>query len=388
MNRDGRRLLLVLRDLPQGPGSGAARSMASICELLAEAGWQVRALCTTTSESQQQTDILTWLDGMHISVERLARHGPELRYRHRGVQYRTLVTPPVPARDWEKVHGRRFDRAFEEELNAFQPQVMFTYGMFAGDVRRQRLAIHHAVKVVFGLRNEHYLGFTGWDHVSAVLTPSQYLSDRYRDACGLESTPLLVPLDAADIVAPDHDPIFITFINPSVQKGVEVFARIAEKLSVQRPDLPFLVIESRGRAGTLLAAGERAGIDLRRHENIMISPPVPSPKDIFQPTRLLLVPSLQEAGARVVAEALMNGVPPLVSNRGGLPEMCGGAGRVLPIGSEQDIDRWIDAIVLLMDDDAQYGVESERARRASHRFDRDQLRPEYDRFFAGVLMDA
>jgi glycosyltransferase involved in cell wall biosynthesis len=244
------------------------------------------------------------------------------------------------------------------------------------------------VKVVFGLRSEVYLGFRDWRHISGILTPSQYLTSLYQADSGLESTPLPAPLDPDEIVADNHEPIFITFVNPSARKGVDFFAHLAERLCTARPDLPFLVIESGGSAGTLVAAGLRAGFDLRRHENIMISPPVPLPKDIFAPTRVLVVPSLQEPGARVVAEALLNGVPPIVSNRGGLAEMCNGAGRVLPVDDEAAIDAWIEAIVPLMDDEDLYRSESARARVASTAYDRDALRPRYDAFFRAVLADA
>ena len=117
----------------------------------------------------------------------------------------------------------------------------------------------------------------------------------------------------------------------------------------------------------------------------MISPPVPLPRDIFAPTRVLLVPSLREAGARVVAEALLNGVPPIVSDRGGLAEMCNGAGRVLPVDDDQAIEAWIEAILPLMDDEDLYRAESAKARAAATAYNRDALRPQYDAFFRAVL---
>jgi glycosyltransferase involved in cell wall biosynthesis len=386
MDRTGPRLLLVLPQLPQDPASGAARSMTSISELLAECGWQVRALATTVTESAHPVDSRGVLEALGTAVERRSRRGPELHYTRRGIAFRTLVTPgSLRLATWEKVDGRRFDLAFAEELSAFAPDILFTYGMYEGDLRRQRSAARAGIKVVFGLRNEAYLGFREWNHVSGVLTPSQYLSDAYLADAGLASTPLFAPMDPEEILAADRDPIFITMVNPSVRKGVDFFARLAERMSVSRPDLPFLVIESEGSAGTLLDAGRRAGIDLRRHENIMISRSVPQPKDIFAPTRVLVVPSIREPGARVVPEALLNGVPPVVSDRGGLPEMCCGAGRVLPVLNDAAIDAWMATIVALMDDDELYRAESERALQAAHAFERDILRPKYDAFFRGVL---
>ena len=63
----------------------------------------------------------------------------------------------------------------------------------------------------------------------------------------------------------------------------------------------------------------------------MAAPATPRPADFFALTKILLVPSLfPEPFGRVAAEALINGIPPLVSDRGALPETVAGAGRVLP----------------------------------------------------------
>lgn len=380
------RLLLLLPQLPQDPGSGAARSMTSICELLVESGWRVRSLSTTAMEASGRADPAALLAARGIDVSRRVKRGAEWHFHDRGIDFRAVVVGTgLTHRGWERVHGRAFDLALSEELSAFRPDVVFTFGMYPNDLRRQRLARRAGARIVFGLRNEAYLGFRGWGHVSAVLTPSRYLSNLYRTDAGLDSTPLPVPLDAAEVVAPAREPIFMTFVNPSIHKGVDFFVQVADRLSVQRPDLPFLIVESEGRAGTLLAAGQRAGVDLRRHENIMISAGVPRPRDIFAATRVLLVPSIREAGARVVAEALMNGVPPLVSDRGGLPEMCGGAGRVLPVATDGDVALWMDALVALMDDEGLFAAQSQKARGAGARYAREALRPQYDAVFRQVL---
>ncbi len=381
------RLLLLLPQLPQDPASGAARSLTSICELLSDSGWRVRALCTTLSESAQDLDAAAVLQRLGITVQRRSAPGPEWLYAHRGVQFRAVVMPPsarlAPA---DAVLARTLNLAMHQELSTFRPEIVFTFGMHADELERQHMAVRAGARLVFGLRNEAYLGFRQWGHLSGVLTPSDYLSALYRNDSGLDSTALPAPLDPDEVLAPARDPIFITMVNPSVRKGVDFFALLAERLSLRRPDLPFLVIESFADSGSLVQAGLRAGFDLRRHANIMISPSVPLPRDIFAPTRVLLVPSLQDAGPRVIAEALFNGVPPLVSDRGGLPEMCRGAGQVLPVNADDStIEAWIAALVRLMDDEAHYQRESERARLAGMAYDRDRLRPVYDAWFRDRL---
>ncbi len=394
------RLLFVVPQMPQDPSSGAARSTTTVCEMLAESGFMVRALGTTGTESGIHTEPLAYLRGLrsevHIAAGRTGnRIRPELEFTRRGIGYRLLDIGRKPLAQWEQTCGRQFDLAFDDELDRFQPDILFTYGGSPGDVRRQHRARRQGVKIVFGLRNEGYLTPGFFDHVDAVLTPSRYLSERYRQTIGLESTPLPSPVDIEDVVAEEHDPIFVTMVNPTPAKGLMFFARLAEELGVRRPDIPVLVVESRGTAGKLTSAGLAGGFDLRRHENLMFAAAVPTPKDIFLPAKTLLAPSLMEAFGRVVAEALLNGVPPIVSDRGGLAEAANGAGFVLPLPADLDIstvkpvsagavEPWIETIIKLEDDPEFYAREAQRAKAASRAYVREELVPRYVEFFRTV----
>jgi glycosyltransferase involved in cell wall biosynthesis len=391
------RVLLVLPQLPQDPAAGAARSLTTICEMLAASGFEVRALAVTASENPATTKAHPVLHSLGIEFVIERRKRPELRFTHRGIAFRLIDTAGLSPLKWPKIYGRHFDAAFDEELNTFQPDAIFTFGGSADDVRRHRRAQNSGAKIVFGLRNEGYLTDNDWHrYTDAILTPSRYLSKLYRERIGIESEPLPTPIELADVVPDEHDPIFLTIVNPSPEKGVAVFATLAEELSKQRPDLPILVIESRGTAGLLAGIGENGGFDLRRHENIMFSPAVPTPKDVYLPTRILAVPSLMDAAPRVIAEALSNGIPPLVSNRGGLPEMADGAGFVFPIPdqitladrtpvSAEVVQPWIETVIRLFDDEEFYASESEKAKKASERFLPKVLAPQYANFFRKII---
>jgi glycosyltransferase involved in cell wall biosynthesis len=249
---------------------------------------------------------------------------------------------------------------------------------------------------VFALRNRSYLIPGFFDGVDAVLTPSQYPTDVYSQAIGLESTPIPLPMEPADVVAEAREPIFFTMINPSREKGVMLLARLAEELSLVRPDIPMLIVESRSSAGLLVQAGLAGGFDLRRHENLMMSPAVPQPKDIYAATRALLAPSIGfEAAGRVAVEALLNGIPPLVSDRGGLGEVCNGAGFVLPVPAgitpettrpvePEAVQPWIDLIVRLEGDTAFYEEECARALAAGRMYCPDALTRRYVEYFSRI----
>jgi glycosyltransferase involved in cell wall biosynthesis len=394
------RVLLVLPQLPQDPAAGAPRSLTTISELLAASGFSVHALAATASESRNLLKPETALRDLGIDFSTERRKRPEYRFQHRGISFRLIDVAELSVTGWQEVFGHAFDTAFDEELRSFAPDVIFTYGGLPGDLRRHERAQKSGAKVVFGLRNEFYLSNTGWQrHIDDFLTPSRYLSELYRERIGIESTNLPTPIAADEAVGPDHDPIFLTMINPSYEKGVVVFATLAEELSKQRPDLPILVVESRGTAGLLAEVGERGGFDLRRHENIMFSPAVPTAKDLYVPTRMLAVPSLADAAPRVIPEALLNGIPPLVSDRGGLAEYAGGAGFTFSLPDDvstatrkpvapEVVQPWIETIIRLFDDEGAYRAECEKARNAAKRFSPEVLAPQYAKYFLQIISRA
>jgi glycosyltransferase involved in cell wall biosynthesis len=148
-------------------------------------------------------------------------------------------------------------------------------------------------------------------------------------------------------------------------------------LGSRRPDVPVLVVQSGQSGGALNAI---PGVDFSKYPQIMAAPAVPMPADYFALTRLLLVPSVwPEPFGRVAAEAMINGIPPLVGTRGALPEVIGGdyaeggAGRVLPIPdwmtvettelpSEREVAPWFDGVCALLDDAALYESMAARGR--------------------------
>jgi len=233
------------------------------------------------------------------------------------------------------------------------------------------------ITTAFAVRGFGYYDARYFRDVDHVFTCSQFLTDVYRDKIGLVSTPLEPPIDWASVVAPAESRAFVTFVNPSMHKGLYLFARLADMLGSRRPDIPVLVVQSGHSGGSLNAIPE---IDFSKYPQIMAAPPVPAPADYFALTRLLVVPSVwEEPFGRVAAEAMINAIPPLVSNRGSLPQVIGGdfsedgGGRVLPVPewmtfkttrlpAEREIEPWYEAVCGLWDDPALYQAVAARAR--------------------------
>ncbi len=410
-----RRVLLLLPQAPQDPSSGAARSLRTICRLLANSRlpdgtpeFSVRAVGTTASDrgSWPNGEPAAALAAMGFSATRQPVPGEPraalLAFDDHGVFTRLVDTGGRPG-DLRASGQRTLDALLTDELRTVPPDICLTFGGHSADHARRTRVRTAGAAVVFGLRQWGYIHaprnfFTATHAIDAVLTPSEFLLHRYREThqipagAGLPSA-----LDPAEIVAPEpREPVFVTFINPSQEKGVFFFVRLAEQLALRRPDIPLLVQESRGTRDTLLAAARAGGIDLARFENILVSRPTASPREIYAHARLLLVPSAwEEPAGRVVSEALLNGVPPLVADRGGLPDEANGGGLVLPLPPDftlaatrpveaTAVQPWVDAIERLCSDETAYAAACTRARAASRRYLVENVAPLYCDFFRSV----
>jgi glycosyltransferase involved in cell wall biosynthesis len=188
----------------------------------------------------------------------------------------------------------------------------------------------------------------------------------------------------------------VTFVNPTPAKGIFFVMRLFDELAQRRPDVPLRIIEGRGRAEHVAQVAQLCGFDLRFMRSLTISAALPRPRDVFAQTRVLLMPTVRdEAFGRLAAEALLNGVPALVADRGGLPEAVGEGGFVLPIPAGftfesrkppllSEAQPWIDTILRLVDDGVFYEAARGRALSAAGRYAPERLGAAVRAFFASV----
>lgn len=352
------RLLVLLPQLPDDPASGAARTVTTIAGLMAAAGFEVEMIATTANEGFRPLTLAESLE--HLGVRDEPVKGL-VRFLRRGVRYALLDAGDRGIRAAMHDLAAEYDALVDESLFRFRPDVVLTYGGSAEEVERQRRVRAAGPKVVFGLYNMRYFTPGFLDHVDAVITPTEFLSTRYREAVNLRSLPLPGPLWPEDVIAERRRPRSVTVVNPTLDKGLMVFVAIAKLLAEQLPAIPIDIFTTRNSERSMRQAAFLAGVDLGR-AGITIRGSVSSPSRIYEDARVLLVPSLFEDPApRVVAEAFVNGVVPIGSDRGGIPEMCAEAGFVIPIPRTVDptslnrvpseiAQQWVDQIAQMTTD--------------------------------------
>lgn len=366
------------------PSSGAAMATLELLEAMAGRGWECRALVAGLLDYEADTPAEAVLEAAGLAFERrrVRLEGAEvevLGLRTRGVEVALLPTRSSRAdRGPDRDESNRFVALFERALERFRPRAVLAYGGHAANLEAMRLARSRGVPVVFLLHNLAYADRAAFADAAAVVVPSEYARRHYARALGLRCVVVPNALHPGRVVAGDPRPRYATFVNPQPPKGAAVFARIARELQARRPEIPLLVVEGRGGVGRL----GHVSLDLSGVENVHRMPNTADPRAFYGVSRVVLVPSLApETFGRVAAEALMNGLPVLASDRGALPETLGDAGLVLPLPARlgagpgvspptaEEVAPWIAALERLWDDAAWERDHRERALRESGRWD-------------------
>ncbi len=413
-NRTVRKIAFVSPHCVLDYASGAATATRDGLHILTEQGFQCEAFCGTRFDALQDGPIQDSLTERGERYEiRKAKIGP---YQGR-LLFTTDGKLPVTLFESTSTRGGSMSasdaRAFLTGCDIFlrrnRPDVVWTYGRDPVAVAVQRVASALGIPVLFTLYNFAYSERGAFEAVDCVAVPCEFSRRYYMETLGLACRVLPVVVNWKAAAVENWIPRYVTFINPQDIKGVYFFARIARELARRRPDIPILVTQGRSRADALSAPDLGLGPHLAGQfpietecngRNITTMPFAPDPQSfyptVYSVTKLLLMPSLwNESFGLVAAQAMLNGIPVLASNRGGLPETIGDAGfsfdipakytpetREVPTAAE--LEPWVDTVIRLWDDTAEYERWSRAARERAQQWHPDRLAPIYREFFGSI----
>lgn len=401
-----RRVLHCSRFFYLDASNGAAVANRALLECLARLGFKAEVLCGTTVNAGGGQDPAELFAGRDLEIEAeegdarwtvgaagvIASEPLHLRATVEGVPVTVHRRPTCLYGEPDRVEIEEFLRLFDATLARFRPDVLVSYGGDALTLEVLARARRRGVATVFTLHNFGYPTAAPFADVDAVLVGSRFSAEHHRKAMGLVCTPLPNLIDLERVRAERVGPGYVVFVNPSVEKGVYAFARIADELGRRRPDVPLLVVESRGDEFSLVSCG----LDLRAPGHVFLMSQTADPRDFWRVARVCLLPSLcWENQPLVAVEAMVNGVPVVGSDRGGTPETLGAAGIVLPlpdrltpaariVPTAEEVAPWVEAVIRLWDDAEFYAEHQRRALAESRRWSPEVLAPQYVRFFEGL----
>jgi glycosyltransferase involved in cell wall biosynthesis len=377
--------------------SGAAIASMDVLESLDSAGFECQAFCTPMLDFDKDVcfeQIIERLgEPFRLCRSLCGTHRASVLYTRRRrvpITFMNLDSTRIRVAEPDKIVALL--AFFQRFLEYFQPDVVITIDFDPISRGMIALAKRRDIPVVFTVHNFAHNHVRSFEWVDYCTTPSEFARRYYWEQLGLACQALPNPVNWNRVRADNADARFVTFVNPSIEKGVFAFARMADELGRRRPDIPLLVVESRGNWTTLASCG----LDPFAHGNVQCMPNTHDPRQFWRKTKVLLMPSLWwESQGLVAVEAMINGIPVIGSDRGAIPETLGDSGyhlalperltpfsRTLPDVSE--VEPWIDTVIRLWDDPILYRQESAKARNEAERFHPDRLRPLYAEFFRNV----
>lgn len=167
---------------------------------------------------------------------------------------------------------------------------------------------------------------------SRTRASSNFASDKLMDLFGANSEVIYPPIKIDKYRVPYDETGYITMVNPrAAYKGTDIFLNIAKK----RSDEQFLLVGPISSSKIRETAEAMTNVTHWGWCNDM--------RDAYSVSKLVVTPSrVEETFGRVPAEAMVSGIPCVVSNRGGLPEVVGNTGEI--VYEIESLNNWINAI--------------------------------------------
>jgi glycosyltransferase involved in cell wall biosynthesis len=348
--------------------SGASISVRSILNALASHGWDVGILGATHFDAQ---------NGSKKVAEYLKDKKPAslVKLKDSGLLHHLVITKSISRSEMSTAESDAWFAVFQHLLKTFKPDVIFYYGGRSLEQHAVLEAHVRGVPTVAYLVNENYQGSSWCRDVDMIITDSKATSDMYKEKVGFIPVPVGKLIDPRSVVPAKHLRKRVLFINPSYSKGVSLVVALAFMMQKRRPDIKFEVVESRGDWHRAVKEVTTAlGTPMDSLPNVHLTPTTNDMRPVYARARVLMAPSLWwESGARVLAEAMLNGIPAITTGRGGSPEMIGEGGIVLNLPQRfyekpynklpgtNMLEKLVDVLIRLFDDEAYYKSLSAKA---------------------------
>lgn len=350
--------------------SGASIAVRDMLRQLCFRGHEI-AICGATifdNESGRQRLVDQWGD-----VER--RVGSVISVKDDPLVHYLYVTQSHQRDRMMSFEENQWLNFYTATLDKLKPDLVYFYGGQALDMMIADEAKRRGIPVAALLVNPNFSGKRWCRDVDLIVTDSQATASLYKDREGYDVVPTGTFIDPAPVLAAQPSRERVLLVNPSMEKGAAIVARLAMLLEERRSDIQFEVVESRGNWSDVVKQVSTVfGSPRESLNNVIVTTNTDDMRPVYGRARVLLAFSLWwESAGRVIAEAMMNGVPAIVSNHGGPPEMMGQGGVLvdLPpkcheapyteIPTDDLLEQILDVLIRMYDDGDFYTALSQQA---------------------------
>jgi glycosyltransferase involved in cell wall biosynthesis len=339
-------------------------------------GYEVFIIGATVFDSDRAASILPekWREQL-ATTDILDLDDPPLKHR-------LLITVSHQRDRMMSFEEAKWYEFYIHALERFKPDLVWFYGGRPIDYLIADEARHRGIPVAAYLVNENYTKTRWCRDVDLIVTDTDATVEYYRNKLGLRLTPVGKFIDAKAVLAGEHNRKHVLFVNPSLQKGAGIVIQLALYLEKRRPDIQFEVVESRGNWNELLRLfSTRLGKTCESLDNVMLTSNTRDMQSVYGRVRVVLAPSLwRESGSRVLAEAMINAIPAIVTDRGGNAELIGEGGVTVSLPERylqkpyatlldpEDLERFVEPLLRMYDDEVEYNRYVERARQSGKVF--------------------
>jgi len=364
------------------PTSGAAIAICTILSALSTAGYRTFSYSASIMDPNGEVPFGPVL-GKDAADP--ANRGRTLRFERDGTDHLVFLTTSSQGKKLTAEEAQAFLQRWRKAVRDERPDIILTFGTSALSRAMHQVSRDSGAQIVHFLANGEFTDTETILPEDGAITCSDFLRRRYSDRLGVNAKVLYPILPLGRSIGPGEPSIaasadrrlgFVTFVNPLPNKGLTLFHWLAKRALRERPDIRFLVIESRMPREVL----QRMKVDLGAMPNVWLIPTQRDVREIYRRTAVMLYPSFWAEGfGQGVVESQRSGIPVIASTRGGLPEALNGGGIALDISKkchdnyyaypEPDCrEAWWDALIGIWDDDARYAEASSQARKAAERY--------------------
>ena len=193
------------------------------------------------------------------------------------------------------------------------------------------------------------------EDADVVVANSEFTASKIEELYDVDPEIIYPPINISDYEV-EYDPDgYITIVNPrDKNKGGDIFLDIAEEI----PEEKFLIV---GEVPKNLLSR------VQELDNVTYEEWCDDMREVYGQSKMVVAPTrVVETFGRVPAEAMVSGIPCVVSNRGGLPYVVGDTGYV--VENVESVDEWVDKIRDAEEDD----MHEQRKERVRQKFSTEE----------------